>query len=421
MTGHGVATIPIGDQQAIGADFLYNGYNDGDITTADDLEYGDMAARASWGIALGRWMSLGANAKYVHQSTTYNGATAGTGYGFGFDAGAIVETGTLWAPLEGLRLGGVVRDIGGTSLKWDGTDYTEANAYPMSAAVGLSYKPLDNMTLASDVDRTFGDGATGRLHLGAEYVLANILSLRAGWQRDVFGFASDQLFSGGVGLRWRGIQFDYAYETHPKLDPTQYIGLSFAYNPSYVTIKNAHVKPTPVYRAMYRTYEGDPQFAEVTLKNTAQEPLKVQVGLSVPTLMARGERSTRRNTCCRRNRRRGVSLGVTVDDSLLLRETASYDNFVQPEVVVNYEQERETKRTEKKLESLYVLGRNRMTWAEPLRVCSFVTPEHRTVIDFGDRAVREFRGRRDEGVRPVQEPRHRDDPLRRHRPLRRHV
>jgi len=379
--GYGGATIPLGERQAIGGNVFYQTYSD------DELDFSDVQVCGSYGVTIARALSLGLNAKYVRPvSTKLQGTQEADPYGFGFDIGALVDVGALVSPLEGLRLGVVARDVGGTSVKYSDTDISD-RIYPPTYVVGASYKPVESLTIAADLD--------DRIHVGAEYTLLNALSLRGGIQRDVRGFGSDLLLNAGVGLQWRGLRFDYAYERHPVLAATHYVTLSFAYNPAYITIKDARVRPSPLYRAMYRTYETNPQFAEVTLKNTSQDPLRVSVGIRVPTMMGEGQAYAQDYTL-RPQSTQTVNLGVAVDDSLLLRESASYDNFVQPEVFVDYEQERQTRRAARKLPGLYVLGRNKITWENPLRICSFVTPEHRSVIEFGDRVAREFRTQRDE-------------------------
>jgi len=377
---YGGATIPLGDRQAVGLDMFYETVDD------DGLSFTRYDLRASYGASVFSWLSLGINGKYVVPlSVKQEGTQAGEAKGFGFDLGTLLDLGPLVPRLEGLRLGFIARDVGGTSAKHD-TEISE-KIQRATYAVGASYKVTDQLTLAADLD--------DRVHLGAEYTLFNLLSLRAGWQRDVRGYSSEMYYSGGVGIKYRGLKFDYAYETHPTLNPSHYLSLSFVYNPSYVTIKNARVMDTPLFRALYRYYESEPQFAEVTLKNTSPEPLKVSVGISVPTMMREGQLHSEDYTLPPQSTQK-IAIGVTVDDSLLMRESSNYDNLVQPEVSVSYQQEREPKRTNKKLDALYVLGRNKMTWDNPLRVCTFVTPEHPSVIAFGDRAVREFRSLRDE-------------------------
>ncbi len=384
-TAYGAATLPFGESQAIGADFFFDSYDDSDGATplSDDL----MSIRGSYGVLLHRSLSIGGNAKYISETVNYLGSEVDKMTGFGFDVGGVVDFGGLFRPLEGLRFGAMARDVGGTSVKHD-NDRSEV-IYPARYTLGLSYMPIDNLVLATDV--TLED----RVHVGAEYVLANILALRGGMARDIGDVGTDMLFSAGVGLKFKGFAVDYAFQSHPVFEPMHYFGISFAYNPSYITIRDARVKPTPIFRALYRTYETDPEFAEVTLKNTAQEPLDVSVGLRLPTMMA-GESFHSQDFTIPAQSTETVTLGVTVDDSLLIRESSNYDNVVQPEVTVRYRQQTEDKTTGKQLESVYVLGRNKMTWEDPLRVCTFVTPDHTNVIEFGDWTVREFGARRDE-------------------------
>ena len=380
--GHGALTVPLGEQQAIGVDMFYTGFSD------DELDFVDLDVRASYSVSLGRSFSLGVTGKFVSPVNVkeYGTDRSGTAQGFGFDVGAIYDFGSRIRSLDGLRLGLVVRDIGGTSVNFDDTGQS-GEVYPQEWSVGASYRVGERLLLATQLD--------DRIHLGAEYSPFRMIALRAGMQRDVRGYGEDLVFSGGLGLKWRGIQFAYAYEHHPVLSPTHHVGLSFAYNPSFITIRGAEVQLSPIYRALYRSYEATPDFAEVTLKNTSPDPVAVNVGITVPTMMEEGQYHTQQFVMPAQATET-VLLTITVDDSVLMRETSSYDNLVQPEVYVTYQQEREEKRATRQLESIYVVGRNKMTWENPLRISAFITPEHRAVVDFGNRTINEFRQVRDE-------------------------
>ncbi len=383
-TSYGAATIPIGERQAVGLDVYYDGYSD------PDLEFSDLSFRASYGFMVSRALSVGATGKFYSPANVKYGGTdrSGSPVGIGADVGALVDMGPMWDALDGLRLGFVARNVGGVNLTYDNN--TEKDWKKTELVAGASYRVGDDLLLATQVD--------DRLRLGAEYTLYNMIALRGGWQRDIGGlgaYGSEMLFSGGFGLKWRGLEFSYAYEHHPVLGATNHFALQFAYNPSFITIRGARVNHTPLYRALYRKYETDAEFAEVTLKNTSPDPLSVSVGISVPTMMLEG-RAHEQQFVLPPQSIETVRVGVTIDDSLLMRETSNYDNLVQPEVFVRYQQEREEKRTARQLDPVYVLGRNKMTWENPLRICAFITPEHRTVIDFSNRTVNEFRQLRDE-------------------------
>jgi hypothetical protein len=388
---YGGATLPLGDLHAVGLDFYRESFTDNGVTlddgsVVDKLTVDYFTARASYGLLLHRSLSLGVTGRYLAPLTTkYNDVELDNPTGFGIDFGGLVDFGTMYRPLNGLRFGFIVRDVS-TSLKHS-TDKSED--YPTTYTMGLSYSGVSDLIVATDWTKD------DRVHLGAEYTLFNMVSLRAGLARDVGGYGSDMLYSAGLGFKYMGMSFDYAMQTHPAFNPTHLLALSFTYNPSYITIRDAKVNPAPLFRALYRHYETEPDFAEVTLKNTSQEPLKVSVGIKLPTMMKAGQMYSEDFTIAPQAIQK-VSLGVTVDDSLLIRESSQYDNLVQPEVVVSYIQDTEAKKTSKKLPSVYVLGRNKMTWENPLRISTFITPEHQGVIRFGDWTVRNFRNRRDE-------------------------
>jgi tetratricopeptide (TPR) repeat protein len=83
--------------------------------------------------------------------------------------------------------------------------------YPLNAKVGVAYHlfnvlPRHNnkITLAIDVDKT--EGFTTKQHYGLEYWIENRFALRGGYREDNL--------TGGLGVRYRNFQCDYAFAPH---------------------------------------------------------------------------------------------------------------------------------------------------------------------------------------------------------------
>ncbi len=132
--------------------------------------------------------------------------------GFGLDAGVLYLKGS-WS------FGAVVRDLG---TKLTGT--TREDGAPKAAETKL--KP--DLTLAAAYSKgkvtwalDLGELANSpQLHLGAEYLVNQYVSLRAGY--------SDGSFTGGIGVAKGKWLFDYAYNTHQAGDAQRFsLGLRF--------------------------------------------------------------------------------------------------------------------------------------------------------------------------------------------------
>jgi hypothetical protein len=136
------------------------------------------------------------------------------GYGFGIDAGGIVELGAF-------RVGVAARDLLGTSFSYTSTTVqaildsldsssglptgggtVDGHTIPMSVAVGVSYHPdlgaasrIVDPTVHLSLDDLAGVIRDGRsvwtlLHLGTEARLLRVLSLRGGFQQGYFTFGA---------------------------------------------------------------------------------------------------------------------------------------------------------------------------------------------------------------------------------------
>ena len=74
--------------------------------------------------------------------------------------------------------------------------------------------PLNGLTVAAD----FGD----RIQLGAEYVLANRVSIRGGVQQGLSSNDEKEILvpSAGMSIKFKSVVMEYGFESHPYLNPT---------------------------------------------------------------------------------------------------------------------------------------------------------------------------------------------------------
>lgn len=86
--------------------------------------------------------------------------------------------------------------------------------------VGLAYAPYPGVQTVLDLCNQLGE--TVRYRGGAEFEVADFLWLRAGVRTE------PQAFTAGLGLRHRGVHFDYGFSTGGVLGETHQLGLGVA-------------------------------------------------------------------------------------------------------------------------------------------------------------------------------------------------
>ena len=360
--------FPFGDVQAFGVDWFHVGQGDNEISFRQDNYKLGYALRIPWFN-----VSIGAVMKMLDMDITLDGTSYAKTRGYGFDAGLI------FSPFENLHCAVVGKDIGGTSVKHE-TDVTET-IFKQQFRFGAAYSPWESFIVAADVD--------DRAHIGAEYWLRDMFALRGGIQKDLKkmdGYDRPYIYSAGFGLRYRFMQFDYAYEADPDLLWVQRFSITLFYNPALVSIKNAVIKPRPLFRSLYKKYSEE-EFAEITLKNSSQNKLPVRVQIEIPTVTVRPYEE---ELVLEPRTTRIYPLKISLENEILAARGAGYDNLVQPIIKVKYEQDKNARETSRNIEPLYVLGKNKINWSVPERVAAFVTPEDEGIDRFARSIIQQY-------------------------------
>ncbi|MBM3327348.1 MAG: UPF0164 family protein [Calditrichaeota bacterium] len=141
-------------------------------------------------------------------------------YGLGLDVG-LGKTFKVGVPL---RFGLGVRDLLGTVVTWEQTGRKEI--IPSTARLGLaaplSLPPLEAV-LTPVIDAVyrfdlFGGSDAASLHYGAEYLVRDVVALRAG--------ADDGELTIGGGIRLRAVDIDYAFIGHNDLGDSHRISVT---------------------------------------------------------------------------------------------------------------------------------------------------------------------------------------------------
>ncbi len=159
------------------------------------ISVSDLALTARLARPLGRHLSLGAGAEWVHE------VLAGTtGSGVGFEAGLRARVGPFGAALATRHAGGRMSYNGAT---WD---------LPTVIAAGGSWQD-DAHGLRLTMDAESPTHYVKNVRVGAEWRWRDVIALRAGYRRQVGESALETLTgpSFGLGTVVAGLGFDYAF------------------------------------------------------------------------------------------------------------------------------------------------------------------------------------------------------------------
>ena len=165
----------------------------------------------SYGLRLFSSLSLGMNFKYLDQSLADYNASSGS-----FDVGLMTRVGDF------LFLGVNAQDLLSGEFSMGGGG--ESLPYNIKAGAAIKLKPSRTISLilAGDIDKT--EKVKTKIHAGTELGISDLFFLRGGYDRSEMTF--------GAGLRYRMIEFDYAYKAHAELDGTHRFGLTFFFGPT---------------------------------------------------------------------------------------------------------------------------------------------------------------------------------------------
>lgn len=210
--------IPL-ENGAIGGSLSYlnygsvQGYDTSGNATGDQSVYSGVGTLgAAW---LGNQWSAGVNAKGIQEKLADAKAS-----GAAFDMGAMV---IYPKPVMGgtLRLGAVVQNVG------NGLQFLQQrDPLPRSMRVGLAAVQMLNRKLNVSMDYGMPKDDDAILSGGAEYWLSRHLALRGGF---VNNHTEGAGMRGGIGLRIKGVSFDYAYAGQGELGMNHRYEISFRF------------------------------------------------------------------------------------------------------------------------------------------------------------------------------------------------
>jgi hypothetical protein len=247
------AQYMLSSADAIGISLNSLGYGDWEkVTTVENPEgtgeywqASDLALALTYSRNMTDRFSIGGTVKYIHQQIYNESAST-----VAIDLGLLFIT-----QFNGLQIGASIRNFGG-SMEMRGRDLltqvdldpesegnnenivsylkTDKWAIPLSYVIGVAMPLIDrDMTsfiVAADVMRPTNDAQM--LNLGADLRIANMLSLRAGYQ-SLFNSGSENGLTLGVGLNVNisgyAILFDYSFQHFGKLGVLNTTSLAFTF------------------------------------------------------------------------------------------------------------------------------------------------------------------------------------------------
>lgn len=147
------------------------------------------------------------------------------GSGFGFDLGMIYTTKFI----QGLSVGFKATDLTGPRVKLNEIQ----QRYPTAIRGGIAYdRKFTNVSMSLNFDVESTENSGSDIYTGGEFGISDILFARVGYLSDKPTF--------GVGLKYSGIRFDYAYLGLDNLGTSHRISLSYSFGGSVAQRRTAH-------------------------------------------------------------------------------------------------------------------------------------------------------------------------------------
>lgn len=158
-------------------------------TPLDHFEARDFGVGLSAGYRATGQLSLGATVRWLSQKVyVYEASTLAA------------DVGASWQAFPALRLAACVNNLG-SALDWGGGVKAQL---PLAARAGVAWQPRRQWSVYGDVWVPREHNL--RVTTGVEWRPVAFLALRGG----AVAGQDEQIFSGGTGLFWRGIGFEYA-------------------------------------------------------------------------------------------------------------------------------------------------------------------------------------------------------------------
>ncbi|MBN2091328.1 PorV/PorQ family protein [candidate division KSB1 bacterium] len=215
--------------------------------TGQKFKAGSYALAVTYARSLTDRFSIGVNAKYIREYILNSSA-----------GGMAIDIGTLFITrFRGLRIGANITNFG-TKMQMSGRDIlvqhdidplregnndklnadlgTDKFDLPLNLRVGVAYDVLqdvENNQLWVAIDAIHPNDNVESLNIGAEYMLFNMVSLRAGYS-SLLAAETEKGLTFGAGLQYKFMgsveaRIDYAYESFGRFDNVQKFSIALGF------------------------------------------------------------------------------------------------------------------------------------------------------------------------------------------------
>ncbi|MDD5492473.1 MAG: conjugal transfer protein TraF [bacterium] len=174
----------------------------------DFLDFQENTFIFSYAMSPLRYTSVGVNLKY------YLADFETSGTGAGIDAGILFNYDNI------VSIGISAQDINEPKVQFQSG---AADKVPMNLKAGLAISPIQDLVLALDMDNV---SENSKFHVGAEYWLSRYFAVRAG---GINQYQGNWTYSGGIGIAYKAIKLDYAYQRHFDLEDTHFVSLGVTF------------------------------------------------------------------------------------------------------------------------------------------------------------------------------------------------
>lgn len=174
----------------------------------DFLDFQENTFMFSYAMSPLKYTSVGVNLKY------YLADFETSGTGAGIDAGVLFNYNNI------ISVGVTAQDLNGPKVQFQSGS---SDKLPMNLKAGLAVAPIQDLVVALDMDNVNEDA---KLHVGAEYWLGKYFAVRAG---GINQYQGNWTYSGGLGIVYKAIKLDYAYQRHFDLEDTHFVSLGVTF------------------------------------------------------------------------------------------------------------------------------------------------------------------------------------------------
>ncbi len=354
---------PVSSKLGIGIDWMHMGFSD------PDFFYHQNRYAVALGYRLHSRLALGATAKMLSldaglQDIANPQDFSSSGSALGYDFGVVIS------PSNGLKLGIVAQDIGGTDLEYG--NGIKRPFFRSDLRFGVAWTAMPQLSLTCGLDQS--------ARFGAEYQIHPVLTLRAGAHRNRDSNANDGLgYAFGTGLHLQQFDLDYAYSSLPDLGVTHRFSLNFSFHLTRSAVRIEHFEVDDLLPAFSHRYRSE-SIGTISLANADDEPVEATLRLAIPEIMDQPLETTH---ALQPGAKRKVELPGNFSTRLAYMDK---QRSLKARIEVTYTRSGRKFSTAETAEVLVHPNRS-LRWHEPGVAAAFIDPTNATIVELVEGAT----------------------------------